>query len=139
MREKNGATIICGGKMAEEKGELYYEPTMIVDCTVDMKCFKQEIFGPIIPIIKFKDESDAVAMAHSHHTGLAGYVMSRDKAQIWRVTEALEVGMVGVNEQVVSTDRVAFGGIKHSRLGREGSVHGLDEYTEFKLVELGLE
>ena len=80
------------------------KPTIIADCRVDMKCFREEIFGPVIPIIKFKDETKAITMANSHPSGLAGYVMSKDIAQIWRVSEALEVGMVGVNEQALSCD-----------------------------------
>jgi len=137
--KEKGASIAVGGNLAESKGSLYYEPTIITDCKIDMKVFKEEIFGPVIPLIKFQSESVGVLMANAHSTGLAGYIMSRDMAQVWRVSEALEVGMVGVNDQAISCDIIPFGGVKESGLGREGSVHGLNDYTELKYIHFGLE
>ena len=135
-REK-GATIVTGGRVAKENS-LYYEPTIITDCKPDMKCFNEEVFGPVVPIIKFKSETVGVLMANAHSSGLAGYIMSNDQAQIWRVAEQLEVGIVGVNDHAVTNEMIPFGGIKESGLGREGSIYGLDEYTEIKHLHLGL-
>jgi len=135
-REK-GATIVTGGQLAKENS-LFYEPTIITDCKPDMKCFNEEVFGPVIPLIKFKSETTGVLMANAHSTGLAGYIMSNDQSQIWRVAEQLEVGMVGINDIAITCDMIPFGGIKESGLGREGSIYGLDEYTEIKHFHLGL-
>ena len=134
-----GAKIEVGGRVAEEQGSLYYEPTILTDCKMDMKCFEEEIFGPVIPIMRFQSESVGVLMANAHSTGLAGYIMTNDMGQIWRVSEQLEVGMVGVNDQAVSCDFIPFGGVKESGIGREGSTHGLNDYTELKLIHFGLE
>lgn len=133
-----GATIAMGGQPVKENS-LFFEPTIITDAKVDMKCFSDEIFGPVIPLMKFKSESVGVLLANAQSSGLAGYIMSKDLGQIWRVAEQLEVGMVGINDQAISCDIIPFGGIKESGLGREGSVHGLDDYTEFKYLHMGLE
>jgi len=134
----SGATIETGGRLAKENS-LFYEPTIITDCKSNMKVFKDEIFGPVIPLLKFKSETVGVLTANAHSSGLAGYIFTRDHAQMWRVGEQLEVGMVGINDQAISCDFMPFGGIKESGIGREGSVHGLNDYTELKYMHFGLE
>lgn len=135
--KEKGATVITGGKLVEE-GKLFYEPTILADCSTDMRCVSEEIFGPVIPLLKFQKEDEVVALANAHASGLAGYFFSRDLSQIWRVAEQLEVGMVGVNEQAVSNEMMPFGGVKESGIGREGSVYGLHDYTETKFVAMGI-
>jgi len=98
---------------------------------------RQEIFGPVAPVFKFQDEQQAIAMANDTEFGLAAYLYSRDMARIWRASEALEYGMVGINTGLISTEVAPFGGIKNSGLGREGSRHGLDDYLELKYLAIG--
>ena len=102
-----------------------------------MLCTQEETFGPLAPVIKFDTEAEAIAIANAADVGLAGYFYSQDPAQIWRVAEQLEVGMVGVNEGIVSSVESPFGGIKQSGIGREGSKYGIDEYLEIKYVCFG--
>lgn len=132
-----GATIVAGGSQLRDKGELFYEPTIITDITPDMLIYTEEIFGPVIPIIKFKSEEEALRIANDSPRGLAGYFYSENLNQVFRVAQKLEVGMVGVNEGLVSTAEAPFGGVKESGIGREGSSHGIDEYVEMKYICIG--
>ncbi|KAM8967789.1 succinate-semialdehyde dehydrogenase, mitochondrial [Pelodytes ibericus] len=131
-----GAHIETGGKRSTF-GKNFYEPTLLSNVTTKMLCTKEETFGPLAPVIKFDTEEEAVAIANSANVGLAGYFYSQDPAQIWRVAERLEVGMVGVNEGLLSSVECPFGGVKLSGLGREGSKYGIDEYLETKYVCFG--
>ncbi|XP_047130624.1 succinate-semialdehyde dehydrogenase, mitochondrial isoform X1 [Hydra vulgaris] len=133
----NGGKIVCGGKKLSSNGPLFYEPTIIRDCTTNMKCIAEETFGPVAPVIKFKTEEEALLLANSRNSGLSGYIFTNNTSQSWRVAERLEVGMVGVNESAITNEMVPFGGIKESGLGREGSSHGIEEYIELKLVCIG--
>lgn len=135
--KNKGAKIITGGKRALNFGERFYEPTLITNVTEDMACYVEEIFGPVAVCIKFDTEEEGLKIANSTNRGLAGYFYSNDVSQIWRVAKDLEVGMVGVNEGIISSTEAAFGGIKESGLGREGSHHGMDEYTEIKYICFG--
>uniref|UniRef100_A0A3Q3MQ14 Succinate-semialdehyde dehydrogenase, mitochondrial n=1 Tax=Mastacembelus armatus TaxID=205130 RepID=A0A3Q3MQ14_9TELE len=129
-----GAKVLKGGKRLHGS---FMEPTLMRDVTTDMLCTKEETFGPLVPVIRFNTEEEAVAVANASDVGLAGYFYSQDVSQIWRVAEALEVGMVGVNEGMLSTVEASFGGIKQSGLGREGSKYGVDEYLEVKYMCFG--
>jgi len=131
-----GASVKLGGK-PHERGGLFFEPTVLTDVTPDMKCAREETFGPVAPLFKFETEDDVVAMANDTEFGLASYFFSRDVAKIFRVAEALEYGIVGVNTGLISTEVAPFGGVKQSGLGREGSKYGLDDYTELKYICLG--
>ncbi|KAK8746640.1 hypothetical protein OTU49_017117 [Cherax quadricarinatus] len=130
-----GAQVVRGGA---SQGGLYYAPTLLTGVTPDMALAKNEIFGPVAPIIKFSTEEEVVSLANTTDRGLAGYFYSNDLSQVWRVAEALEVGMVGVNEGLLSTCEAPFGGFKHSGLGKEGSKHGLDEYSNLKYICFGV-
>jgi succinate-semialdehyde dehydrogenase/glutarate-semialdehyde dehydrogenase len=129
-----GATVLTGGKRI---GERFYEPTVLANATSDMLCAREETFGPVAPVFRFKTEADAIAAANATEFGLASYFYSRDIGRIFRVGEALEYGMVGVNTGLISTAEVPFGGVKQSGLGREGSHHGIDDYVEIKYLCLG--
>uniref|UniRef100_A0A2K6SST9 Succinate-semialdehyde dehydrogenase n=1 Tax=Saimiri boliviensis boliviensis TaxID=39432 RepID=A0A2K6SST9_SAIBB len=133
-----GATVVTGGKR-HQLGKNFFEPTLLSNVTQDMLCSHEETFGPLAPVIKFDTEEEAVAIANAADVGLAGrcYFYSQDPAQIWRVAEQLEVGMVGVNEGLISSVECPFGGVKQSGLGREGSKYGIDEYLELKYVCYG--
>uniref|UniRef100_H0W9H9 Succinate-semialdehyde dehydrogenase n=1 Tax=Cavia porcellus TaxID=10141 RepID=H0W9H9_CAVPO len=131
-----GATVVTGGKR-HSYGRNFFEPTLLSNVTVDMLCSHEETFGPLAPVIKFDTEEEAIAIANATDVGLAGYFYSQDPAQIWRVAEQLEVGMVGVNEGLISSVECPFGGVKQSGLGREGSKYGIDEYLEIKYVCYG--
>uniref|UniRef100_A0A8C8ZAZ5 Succinate-semialdehyde dehydrogenase n=1 Tax=Prolemur simus TaxID=1328070 RepID=A0A8C8ZAZ5_PROSS len=131
-----GATVVTGGKR-HQLGKNFFEPTLLSNVTQDMLCSHEETFGPLAPVIKFDTEEEAVAIANATDVGLAGYFYSQDPAQIWRVAEQLEVGMVGVNEGLISSVECPFGGVKQSGLGREGSKYGIDEYLELKYVCFG--
>ncbi len=131
-----GATIYCGGKRIEGPGN-FIEPTVVGDVNRKMRVFKEEIFGPVAAISKFSDEENAIAMANDTESGLAAYFYTRDIGRIWRVSEALEYGIIGVNEGIVSTEVAPFGGMKQSGNGREGSKYGLDDYVEIKYVCMG--
>ncbi len=129
-----GGKVTVGGKKL--KGQ-FFEPTVIAGATGDMLCAREETFGPLAPIFKFKTEQEAIAAANNTEFGLASYFYSRDVGRIFRMAEALEYGMVGINAGVIATEHVPFGGVKQSGLGREGSAHGMDEYLEMKYLCLG--
>lgn len=129
-----GAQIVVGGQRREGR---FFEPTVMSGITRDMLCAREETFGPLSPVFKFKTENDAVEAANDTEFGLASYFYSRDVGRIHRVGEALEYGMVGVNVGNISSEHVPFGGVKQSGLGREGSHHGIDEYVELKYLCIG--
>ena len=129
-----GAKVLTGGKRL---GERFYEPTVLVDATSEMLCAREETFGPVAPVFRFKTEEEAVRLANDTEFGLASYFYSRDVGRIFRVGEALEYGMVGINTGIISTAEVPFGGVKQSGLGREGSHHGIEDYVEVKYLCLG--
>jgi succinate-semialdehyde dehydrogenase/glutarate-semialdehyde dehydrogenase len=130
-----GARILTGGT-PHALGRSFYEPTLIADATVDMLVAQEETFGPVAPVFKFKTEEEALALANNTPFCLASYFYARDIGRIWRVAEALECGIVGVNAGIISTEVAPFGGWKESGIGREGSPWGLDEYLELKYVAL---
>lgn len=132
-----GAKVHCGGKPLPELGPLFYAPTLITDVTKDMKIYNKEIFGPVAVINKFSNEEDALKEANDTPLGLAGYFYSQDISQVFRVARKMEVGMVGVNEGLISCAEAAFGGVKESGLGREGSSHGIDDFVDIKYVCIG--
>ena len=129
-----GAKLVAGGTRL---GERFYTPTVLADVTPDMLCAREETFGPVAPVFRFKTEAEAVAAANATEFGLASYFYSRDVGRIFRVGEALEYGMVGINTGLISTAEVPFGGVKQSGLGREGAHHGIDDYVEIKYLCLG--
>jgi succinate-semialdehyde dehydrogenase / glutarate-semialdehyde dehydrogenase len=129
-----GARLLAGGK---KFGQRFFEPTLLIDATGDMLCAREETFGPVAPVFRFKTEAEAIALANDTEFGLASYFYSRDLGRVFRVGEALEYGMVGVNTGLISTAEVPFGGVKQSGLGREGSHHGIDDYVEIKYLCLG--
>ncbi|MFW5680249.1 MAG: NAD-dependent succinate-semialdehyde dehydrogenase [Pseudomonadota bacterium] len=131
-----GARLVTGGK-PHTAGAQFFEPTVLADCTPEMVISKDETFGPVAPIFRFETEEEALALANDSDVGLAGYFYARDIGRIMRVAEALEVGIVGVNDGVVSTEVAPFGGYKESGLGREGSKYGVDDFLEIKYVSLG--
>ncbi len=130
---KRGAKVVTGGKRSG-LGRSFFEPTVLSDVKADSLVAQEETFGPLAPVIRFKDEADVVAMCNASPFGLASYFYSRDLGRVWRVAEALESGMVGVNTGLITTEVAPFGGVKESGLGREGSRHGMEEYVEIKYV-----
>ena len=130
-----GAEVITGGAL-DNAGKQFYKPTVITNVTNKMKIFYEETFGPVAPLIKFSSEEEVIKMANDTNYGLAGYFYSRDIGRIYRVAEALEYGMVGINAGVISTEAAPFGGIKESGIGREGAAEGIDEYLETKYLLL---
>ena len=118
-------------------GDCFVNPTILINVDKSMRVYKEEIFGPIAPILKFKTEADAIKLANDTEFGLACYFYSRDVGRIWRVGEALEYGIVGINEGIISNEMAPFGGVKESGQGREGSKYGLDDYLEIKYMCLG--
>jgi succinate-semialdehyde dehydrogenase/glutarate-semialdehyde dehydrogenase len=133
-----GARVMTGGKRLSSMGSgQFFEPTVVADATADMLCAKEETFGPFAPVFKFETEQEAVDAANATEFGLASYFYSRDVGRIFRVAEALEYGMVGINVGILATEHVPFGGMKQSGLGREGSHHGIDDYVEIKYLCLG--
>jgi succinate-semialdehyde dehydrogenase/glutarate-semialdehyde dehydrogenase len=132
-----GARVLTGGRR-HHLGGRFYEPTVLADVTQDMQLTRQEIFGPVAPIQSFDTEAEAIRLANDTEVGLASYLYTRDLARAWRVSEALEYGMVGLNTGLISTEVAPFGGIKQSGLGREGSRYGLSDYLEMKYVCVGL-
>ncbi len=128
---KMGASATTGGQ-SSGKGPTFYEPTVLTGISPDMAIVNEEIFGPVAPLITFSSEEEAIRIANDTPYGLAAYFYARDLGRVWRVMEALEYGMVGINDGVVSTENAPFGGIKESGIGREGSKHGIDEYMELK-------
>lgn len=133
---KRGARIACGGK-AHPLGGNFFEPTVLTDVTPDMRVSQEETFGPVAPLLRFETEAEVLQMANDTQYGLAAYFYTRDPARIWRMQESLEYGIVSVNTGVFSTEVAPFGGLKESGLGREGSRHGIEEYTELKYVCVG--
>ncbi|MCA8904843.1 MAG: aldehyde dehydrogenase family protein, partial [Hyphomonas sp.] len=133
-----GARVLVGGKRSELGGS-YYCPTVVADVKVDMKLAREETFGPLAGVIRFKEEAEAIRLANDTEFGLASYFYSRDLSRVWRVAEALEAGMVGINTGLISTEVAPFGGVKQSGLGREGSKYGLEDFMEVKYLCMGIE
>jgi succinate-semialdehyde dehydrogenase/glutarate-semialdehyde dehydrogenase len=131
-----GAKMVVGGHRSD-LGRQFFEPTVLTGVSGEMRVFSEEIFGPIAPLFKFSTEEEAIQMANDTEFGLACYFYSRDIGRIWRVSEALEYGIVGVNEGIISNEMAPFGGVKESGQGREGSKYGLDDYLEIKYMCLG--
>ena len=133
---KKGGKVVTGGKR-HSLGGSFFEPTVIRDVTADMLIAREETFGPVAPLFRFKTEEEAIHMANDTEFGLACYFYTRDIGRVWRVGEALEYGIVGINEGIISTAEAPFGGVKESGIGREGSLHGIEEYTEIKYMLMG--
>jgi succinate-semialdehyde dehydrogenase/glutarate-semialdehyde dehydrogenase len=131
-----GAVIVAGGKPHENGGTMF-EPTVISNVDTSMKMASEETFGPLAPVFKFKTEDEAIKLANDTEFGLASYFYTQDINRIWRVSEALEYGMVGINEGVISNEVAPFGGVKESGLGREGSHYGIDDFMELKYICMG--
>ncbi len=128
-----GARVLCGGAR-HERGGNFFQPTVLADVTTAMQVAREETFGPVAPLFKFETEAEAIAMANDTEFGLAAYFFTRDVGRCWRVGEALEYGMVGVNTGLISNEVAPFGGIKQSGLGREGSKYGIEDYLEIKYL-----
>ena len=133
----NGAKLVIGGEVDESLGALYYKPTLITNVNFRMNIAKNEIFGPVASILPFDTEQQVIAMANDTSFGLAAYFFTKDVSRTWRISEALEYGMVGVNVGILTAVQAPFGGIKESGLGREGSHHGLDDFLEMKYICMG--
>ncbi|WP_137917311.1 NAD-dependent succinate-semialdehyde dehydrogenase [Hydrogenophaga sp. 2FB] len=129
-----GGRVVAGGHRLDGQ---FFEPTVVADATADMLCAKEETFGPFAPVFRFSTEQEAIDAANDTEFGLASYFYSRDVGRIYRVAEALEYGMVGINAGIIASEHVPFGGVKQSGLGREGSRHGMDDYVELKYLCLG--
>ncbi|ASJ38700.1 NAD-dependent succinate-semialdehyde dehydrogenase [Vibrio vulnificus] len=130
-----GAKVLCGGLLNDD--QLFVAPYVLTDMSDDMLVAEEETFGPVAPLFRFEDEAEVLERANDTESGLAGYFYTRSLGRAWRVADALEVGMVGINEGLISTAAAPFGGIKESGLGREGSRHGMDEYLEMKYMLMG--
>ena len=130
-----GAEVIEGGRR-HALGGLFYQPTVVGGVTADMAFAREEIFGPVAPVFRFEDEAEVIDLANATEFGLAAYFYARDLGRVFRVAEALEYGMVCVNDGILSTEIAPFGGVKESGLGREGSKYGIDEYVEIKYITL---
>jgi len=135
---EKGGRLVAGGQRSP-LGGTFFTPTVIADVKADMKIASEETFGPVAGIVRFSDEDDAVRQANDTEFGLASYFYTRDLSRVWRVAEALEAGIVGINTGLISTEVAPFGGVKQSGLGREGSRHGLDDYMEIKYLCMGLD
>lgn len=131
-----GARLICGGER-HPLGQGFFQPTVIADVTPRMKVAREETFGPLAAVFSFSDEAEAIRLANDTEYGLAAYCYTRDLSRAWRISEALEYGMVGINEGLISTEVAPFGGIKSSGLGREGSKYGIEDYLEIKYTLMG--
>jgi len=131
-----GAKVLTGGRRHARGGQ-FYEPTVLSECTPEMVITSEETFGPVAPLYRFKDEAEVIGLANKTEYGLASYFFARDVGRVFRVAEALEAGIVSINEGIFSTEVAPFGGYKHSGIGREGSKYGIDEYLEIKYVNLG--
>ena len=133
-----GGVVVTGGQRLNKLGSgQFFEPTVLANATSDMLCAREETFGPFAPVFKFKTEQEAIDAANATEFGLASYLYSRDVGRIFRVSEALEYGMVGINVGILASEHVPFGGVKQSGLGREGSHHGMDDYVEIKYLCVG--
>jgi succinate-semialdehyde dehydrogenase/glutarate-semialdehyde dehydrogenase len=128
-----GARVVTGGKR-HALGGLFFEPTILADMTPAMKVAREETFGPVAPLFRFREEAEAIRMANDTEFGLAAYFYARDLGRVWRVSEGLEYGMVGINTGLISTEIAPFGGVKESGLGREGSKYGIEDYLEVKYL-----
>jgi succinate-semialdehyde dehydrogenase/glutarate-semialdehyde dehydrogenase len=128
-----GARVALGGQR-HALGGLFFQPTLLTEVTSDMRVAREETFGPVAPLFRFRSDEEVVAMANATEFGLAAYFFSRDIGRVFRVAEALETGMVCVNSGLLSTEVAPFGGVKQSGLGREGSRHGIEEYLELKYL-----
>lgn len=131
-----GAKVALGGG-AHELGGCFYQPTVLTEVTSQMAVFRNEIFGPVAPVVRFTSEEEVIAMANDTEFGLASYFYTRDIGRVWRVAEALEYGIVGINEGIISNEMAPFGGVKESGSGREGSKYGIDDYVEIKYMLMG--
>lgn len=131
-----GGKITTGGNR-HTLGQTFFEPTVVTGATRDMQCFSEETFGPLAPLFKFTDEAEVISLANATEYGLAAYFYARDMGRVWRVAEALEYGMVGVNSGAIVAPQAPFGGWKQSGIGHEGSKYGIEDYLELKLVALG--
>jgi succinate-semialdehyde dehydrogenase/glutarate-semialdehyde dehydrogenase len=134
--QEKGARILLGGHR-HPLGGRFFEPTILADVTPAMAVAREETFGPVAPLFRFKNEAEAIALSNDTEFGLAAYFYGRDIARVWRVAEALEYGIVGINTGIISTEVAPFGGVKESGLGREGSKYGIDEYVEIKYLCFG--
>ena len=134
---KKGAKVVTGGKR-HARGGRFFEPTILTGVTAAMAIAHEETFGPVAPLFRFETEADAIALANATEFGLAAYFYGRDVGRIWRVAEALEYGIVGINTGLISTEVAPFGGMKESGLGREGSKYGIEEFLEIKYLCLGI-
>ncbi|MFV0477315.1 MAG: NAD-dependent succinate-semialdehyde dehydrogenase [Parahaliea sp.] len=132
-----GARLVTGGDTADTIGPLFYQPTILTEVTPDMAVFRNEIFGPVAPLTRFQNEAQAIELANDTEYGLAAYFYTRDIGRVWRVAEALDYGIVGINEGIISNEMAPFGGIKASGSGREGSKYGIDDYLEIKYMLMG--
>ena len=132
-----GARVVVGGSR-HALGGSFFQPTVLADVTTDMKVTREETFGPVAPLFRFKTEEEAIRMANDTEFGLASYFYSRDLSRVWRVSEGLEYGIVGINTGIISTEVAPFGGVKESGLGREGSKYGIDDYLEMKYLCMGI-
>ncbi|QBY55626.1 NAD-dependent succinate-semialdehyde dehydrogenase [Cupriavidus oxalaticus] len=130
---RHGARVLIGGRR-HALGGTFFEPTVLANATAGMRVAREETFGPLAPLFRFRDDQEVIAMANDTESGLAAYFFSRDIGRIWRVAEALEYGMVGINTGLISNEVAPFGGVKQSGLGREGSRYGIDEYLEMKYL-----
>jgi len=128
-----GARLLCGGARHPLGGN-FFQPTVLADVSADMRVAREETFGPLAPLFRFDTEEEAIAMANDTEFGLAAYFYSRDVGRCWRLGEALEYGMVGINTGMISNEAAPFGGIKQSGIGREGSKYGIEEYLEVKYL-----
>jgi len=131
-----GARVVAGGQR-HELGGTFYEPTILADVTQDMKVAREETFGPVAPLFRFKDDEEVIRLANDTEFGLAAYFYSRDIGRVWKTAEALEYGIIGINEGIISTEVAPFGGMKESGIGREGSKYGIDEFVEIKYLCMG--
>jgi len=131
-----GARVVAGGQR-HELGGTFYEPTILADVTQDMKVAREETFGPVAPLFRFKDDEEVIRLANDTEFGLAAYFYSRDIGYVWKTAEALEYGIIGINEGIISTEVAPFGGMKESGIGREGSKYGIDEFVEIKYLCMG--
>jgi len=134
---RKGARIMAGGAR-HALGGSFFQPTLLVDVSTKMLVANEETFGPLAPLFRFSTEEEAIQMANDTEYGLAAYFFSQNLSRVWRVSEQLEYGMVGVNSGIISTSIAPFGGVKQSGMGREGSKYGLDEYLEVKYLCLGI-
>ena len=138
LAKEQGATVHLGGAQSNI-GELYFEPTILTNVDESMDIAHQELFGPVTTVFRFSSEADVIRRANNTPFGLAAYFYSQNLSRVWRVSEALEYGMVAVNEGILSTEVAPFGGVKESGMGREGSKYGIEDYLEIKYVCLGVE